>query len=52
MTKRDLTKQMAKKITGVLTSELQSNANSTACILMYQPKIPKKLEQFKKNYND
>ena len=39
----------AKSVKGVLNQVLKSEANSTSCTIIYQPKAPKNLESFKKN---
>lgn len=35
-------------VTDLLNLVLESNANSTSCGVLYQPKAPKALERFKK----
>lgn len=39
--------KMEKMITGVLNKMLVLDANSTSCGLIYQPKAPEELKQFK-----
>ncbi|MEI3322402.1 MAG: cyclic lactone autoinducer peptide [Eubacterium sp.] len=37
----------ARLITGSLDLVLKSSANSTSCVMLYQPKAPKTLERYK-----
>lgn len=46
--KSKLSKTVAKGTVSVLNAVLRADANSTSCILTYQPKSPKELERFKK----
>ena len=39
---------IAKGTAGVLDKCLKADANSTACILTYQPKAPKELTRYRK----
>lgn len=39
--------QIAKMLTGILDTMLVLDANSTLCGLIYQPKAPEKLKQFR-----
>ena len=39
--------QIAKMLTGILDKMLVLDANSTSCGLIYQPKTPEKLKQFR-----
>ncbi|MGN0515014.1 MAG: cyclic lactone autoinducer peptide [Lachnospiraceae bacterium] len=41
-------KEIAKSMVTVLNKVLKVEANSTSCILAYQPKEPKTLDRFKK----
>ncbi len=38
---------MAKIVTGLLNKMLVLDANSTSCIVVYQPKVPEKLKEFR-----
>lgn len=38
----------AKFVANVATKTLKTDANSASCMLVYQPKAPKALNQFKK----
>ncbi len=46
--KKKLSKTLAKGTAAVLKQFLRVDANSTSCILTYQPKVPKGLAEFKK----
>lgn len=43
------TKKIAQKLISVVEKELESDANTTTCIWVYQPKAPAALDKFKKN---
>lgn len=43
-----LSNKMKNGIKKVLFVALKSNANSSECYVIYQPKVPKDLEKFKK----
>lgn len=43
-----LSNKMKNGIKKVLFVALKSNANSSGCYVIYQPKVPKDLEKFKK----
>lgn len=43
-----ISKTVAKGTVSLLNSVLRTEANSTACIIMHQPKAPKELAQFRK----
>ena len=47
MEKNKFAKKTAKKIATVLDAALHVEANSTSCIIAYQPKAPEKLSHFK-----
>ena len=49
MKKEKVTKKVAKGVTNVLNSVLRTEANSTSCVIIYQPKAPKELGRFKKD---
>ena len=43
------TKKIAQKLISVVEKELESDANTTTCVWIYQPKAPAALDKFKKN---
>ena len=43
------TGQMAKMVVGLLNKMSVLDANSTSCLVVYQPKAPEKLKQFRKD---
>lgn len=45
-----LSKTMAKGTAKVLSVFLSTDANAASCYIMYQPKAPKELSKFRKNY--
>jgi len=46
-------KDTSKKVVMTMTNQmLKHNANSTTCVYVYQPKMPKQLSQFSKIKND
>ena len=47
MEKNKFAKKTAKKIATVLDAALHVEANSTSCLLIYQPKAPDKLSHFR-----
>ena len=47
MKQRDLTTKTAKMMVSVLNKMLKVDANSTSCGVVYQPKAPKGLENFR-----
>lgn len=47
--KINLIKPIAKGTIAVLNTMLRIEANSTSCMIVYQPKAPKELEKFKRN---
>ncbi len=47
--KKELSKLTSEKVAKVLRGVLCMEANSTSCYAIYEPKAPKKLENFKKN---
>lgn len=47
--KEKKTGQMAKMVVGLLNKMIMLDANSTSCIVVYQPKAPEKLKQFRNN---
>lgn len=49
MKKEKVTKNVAKGVAKVLNSVLRTEANSTSCLVLCQPKAPKELSRFKKN---
>lgn len=48
MMKGKVSKIVAKGTVSVLNTFLHADANSTSCILSYQPKAPKELARYKK----
>ncbi|MFG6329639.1 MAG: cyclic lactone autoinducer peptide [Lachnospiraceae bacterium] len=40
--------KVAKTVANMLDSVLRTEANSTSCCVIYQPKAPKELERFKR----
>lgn len=48
MMKGKVSKIVAKGTVSILNTFLHVDANSTSCILSYQPKAPKELARFKK----
>lgn len=49
MKKEKSSKAIAKGVTAILNSMLRVDANTTSCVIAYQPKAPKELVQFRKN---
>lgn len=48
MKKEKMSKTVAKGIASALNSMLRIEANSTSCVIAYQPKAPKELEKFRR----
>ena len=46
--KRKISKSIANGTVSVLNAFLRTEANSTSCIITYQPKAPKELERFRR----
>lgn len=46
--KNKVVKMIAKGAVSILDNVLSAEANSTSCILSYQPKAPKELDKYKK----
>lgn len=46
--KQNLSKKSAKGAAKILNAFLRADANSAACCIMYQPKVPKGLEKFRR----
>lgn len=44
---KKLSKAAAGAVVNVLNVMLRADANSTSCLLVYQPKAPKELERFR-----
>ena len=42
-------RKITKDVVCVLEKELNRDANSSSCAVLYQPKAPKELERFKQN---
>lgn len=48
MRQEKVSKTIARGAASVLNSLLHVEANSTSCVVVYQPKAPKELERFRK----
>lgn len=48
MKQKNISKSIAKIAIGVLNTVLCVDANSTSCMVIYQPKAPKELERFRR----
>ncbi|MCH5296709.1 MAG: cyclic lactone autoinducer peptide [Ruminococcus sp.] len=46
--KRTVSSKVKSGVKSCLSVALKSNANSTGCFFIYQPKVPKELNRFKK----
>ncbi len=49
MAKKNFGKKAAKGVAAALDTVLRADANSTSCIVVYQPKAPKELARYKKS---
>lgn len=47
--KKRVTKSVAKGMNAALDVVLQTEANTASCIIMYQPKAPKELMNYRRN---
>lgn len=47
MTNKRLSNDVKNKMKRGLNTVLKSNANSTGCYIIYQPKVPKSIKKFK-----
>lgn len=47
-TKKNVSGKSAALVAKALTNVLRADANSTACIVAYQPKAPKELSRFRR----
>ena len=47
--KEELNKSIAKGLKIALDIVLKTEANTTSCLIMYQPKAPKELKNFRRN---
>ena len=47
--RKDNTKKSAKLVAKALNGVLRTEANSTSCYIVYQPKAPKSLSRFRRN---
>ena len=47
--KKRVTKSVAKGMKAELDVVLQTEANTASCIIMYQPKAPKELMNYRRN---
>lgn len=45
--KKQIKKNIAKRVKKILDVVLCVEANSTSCMFIYQPKVPKMLEKFR-----
>lgn len=48
MDKKKISKIVAGKVVNVLDVSLRTEANTTSCVLLYQPKAPESLSKFKR----
>lgn len=48
MVKKEITKSVAKGMKSTLDMLLRVEANSTSCIIIYQPKAPKELMKYRR----
>lgn len=49
MKQKNLSKPAAKAVANVLNTVLRVDANSTSCVVAYQPKAPKELARFRRD---
>lgn len=49
MKKENVSNSVAKRVVKVLDSMLKVEANSTSCVIVFQPKAPKGLEKFRRD---
>lgn len=47
--KKDNTRKSAKLVVRALNGVLRTEANSTSCYIVYQPKAPESLSRFRRN---
>ena len=47
MKERGISGQTAKVVTNTLNKVLKVEANSTSCLVLYQPKVPNALKRFR-----
>ena len=47
--KKEVTKSVAKGMKAVLDVVLRTGANTASCLIMYQPKAPKELMNYRRN---
>jgi len=47
--KKNVKNPVAKGVKEILDIVLKTEANSTSCAILYQPKAPKELEKFRRN---
>ena len=48
MKEKKISKRVSKSVTLILEKTLRLEANSTSCIVAFQPKAPEGLEKFRK----
>ncbi len=49
--KRKIERKVAKGTMLILDAFLKIDANSTSCYILYQPKAPRALEKYRRNYD-
>lgn len=49
MKQKKVSKSVANMAVNVLNAALRADANSTSCIVIYQPKAPKELARFRRD---
>ena len=47
--KKEVTKSVAKGMKAALDVVLRTEANTASCLIMYQPKAPKELMNYRRN---
>lgn len=47
--KKRVTKSVAKGMKAALDAVLRTEANTASCVIMYQPKAPKELRNYRRN---
>ncbi len=48
MERNKISEKVAKQVSKTLNSVLKVEANSTSCVVVYQPKAPKQLDKFRR----
>lgn len=49
MKNKEISKKVSKCVTSILEKTLRLEANSTSCMVAFQPKTPEGLEKFRKS---